>query len=101
MAPTPRNSQYHGQTTICSNPDFTDTRVGLSKGYAVTAIARTPKPSHRKGKSTEKKQKFVKSVIREVVGFAPYERRVLELLRNGKVGHEWIRVSNMFTFRPL
>lgn len=65
--------------------NFTDTRVGLNKGRAVTAIAKTPKPSHRKGKSTEK-HKFVKSVIREVVGFAPYERRVLELLRNGKVG---------------
>lgn len=62
----------------------------------MTAIARTPKPSHRKGKSTER-HKFVKSVIREVVGFAPYERRVLELLRNGKVGNQWMGIADMLT----
>jgi Ribosomal protein L36e len=85
-----------------TNPDIlfsglADTRVGLNKGHAVTVIPRTPKPSHRKGKSTEK-HKFVKSVIREVVGFAPYERRVLELLRNGKVNHYWVHMPDMLMF---
>ena len=61
-----------------------DLRVGLNKGFAVTTIDRKPRPSHRKGRSSEK-HKFVRSVVREVAGFAPYERRVLELLRNGKV----------------
>jgi len=70
-------------------PEFTDTRIGLNKGHAVTAIPKKSKPSHRKGKSTDK-HKFVKSVIREVVGFAPYERRVLELLRNGKVSYNLV-----------
>ncbi|CAG8766155.1 11927_t:CDS:2, partial [Acaulospora colombiana] len=44
---------------------------------------RTSRPAHRKGKLSER-NKFVRSVVREVVGFSPYERRVLELLRNGK-----------------
>lgn len=26
--------------------------------------------------------KFVRSLIREVVGFAPYEKRILEMLKN-------------------
>ena len=59
-------------------------RIGLNKGYETTAIPNRVKPSHLKGKLSKKTQ-FVRSVVREVVGFAPYERRVLELLRNSKV----------------
>ena len=42
-----------------------------------------PKPCKTKGKMT-KHNKFVRDLIREVVGFAPYERRAQELLRIGK-----------------
>lgn len=59
-------------------------RIGLNKGYETTAIPKRVKPSHLKGRLSKKTQ-FVRSVVREVVGFAPYERRVLELLRNSKV----------------
>ena len=41
------------------------------------------KPSKTKGKMT-KHNKFVRDLVREVVGFAPYERRAQELLRIGK-----------------
>ncbi|EKM80103.1 hypothetical protein AGABI1DRAFT_99711 [Agaricus bisporus var. burnettii JB137-S8] len=58
-------------------------RSGLNKGRPTTAIAQSAKPSHRKGVQSTK-TKFVRSVIREVAGFSPYERRVLELLRNSK-----------------
>ncbi|KAG1752722.1 ribosomal protein L36e [Suillus paluster] len=58
-------------------------RQGLNKGYPTTAIPKTSRPSHRKGIQSTK-NKFVRSVVREVSGFAPYERRVLELLRNAK-----------------
>ena len=60
-----------------------DTRRGLNKGHPTTAIPKSVKPSHRKGIQSTR-TKFVRSVVREVAGFAPYERRVLELLRNSK-----------------
>lgn len=57
--------------------------VGLNKGYIVTKRTVAPKPSQRKG-VLGKRVAFVRSLIREVVGFAPYEKRALELLRIGK-----------------
>lgn len=60
-----------------------DTRRGLNKGHPTTAIPKAVKPSQRKGIQSTR-TKFVRSIIREVAGFAPYERRVLELLRNSK-----------------
>jgi hypothetical protein len=61
-----------------------DLRYGMNKGHPTTAIAKAAKPSHRKGIQSPK-TKFVRSVIREVAGFSPYERRVMKLLRNSKV----------------
>ncbi|KAI5833825.1 ribosomal protein L36e [Schizophyllum fasciatum] len=60
-------------------------RYGLpgQRGHPTTPIEKKAKPSHMKGRLSEK-NKFVRSVIREVAGFSPYERRVMELLRNSK-----------------
>lgn len=40
-----------------------------------------PKISYRKGASSNR-TKFVRSIVREVAGLAPYERRLIELIRN-------------------
>ncbi|KAI7866333.1 ribosomal protein L36A, partial [Spinellus fusiger] len=34
--------------------------------------------------ASSKRTTFVRSIVREVVGFAPYERRVMELIKNSK-----------------
>ncbi|CAE6470292.1 unnamed protein product [Rhizoctonia solani] len=62
----------------------TNLRYGANTGHPTTAIDKVTKPSHRKG-ALSAKNKLVRSVVREVAGFAPYERRVMELLRNSKV----------------
>ncbi|KAI5347066.1 PREDICTED: 60S [Prunus dulcis] len=57
--------------------------VGLNKGHIVTRKELAPRPSDRKGK-TSKRVHFVRNLIREVAGFAPYEKRITELLKVGK-----------------
>ena len=39
---------------------------------------------HFKMQKTSKRVHFVRSLIREVAGFAPYEKRITELLKVGK-----------------
>jgi len=60
-----------------------DLRRGLNKGHPTTPIPKVVKPSQRKGIQSNKTL-FVRSIIREVAGVAPYERRVMELIRNSK-----------------
>merc|ERR1712198_151101 len=57
--------------------------VGLQKGHKVTKNVTKPKPSRRKG-ARNNRVKFIRDLVREVVGFAPYEKRCMELLRIGK-----------------
>ncbi|XP_029004175.1 60S ribosomal protein L36 isoform X1 [Betta splendens] len=57
--------------------------VGLNKGHPVTKNVSAPKHSRRRGRLT-KHSKFVRDMIREVCGFAPYERRAMELLKVSK-----------------
>jgi len=55
--------------------------VGLKKGFKVHRRPKVPRPSNHKGAIT-RRVRLIKEIVREVAGFAPYERRVLELLRN-------------------
>ena len=57
--------------------------VGLKKGHVVTPNALAPRPSAKKGK-TSKRVHFARSLIREVAGFAPFEKRITEFLKVGK-----------------
>uniref|UniRef100_A0A0N5AM06 60S ribosomal protein L36 n=1 Tax=Syphacia muris TaxID=451379 RepID=A0A0N5AM06_9BILA len=55
--------------------------VGLDAGYKVTKNEpKKERQSRRKGRIT-KRNKLVRELVREIVGFSPYERRAMELLR--------------------
>lgn len=57
--------------------------TGLNRGHITTPIAAAPRQATKKG-AASKRTTFVRSLIREVAGFAPYEKRVMELLKNSK-----------------
>merc|ERR1712131_452898 len=74
------NRSEHGLYKI---PVVHDLVVGLNAGHKVTKNTVAPRHSRQRGMET-KKNKFIKETVREVMGFAPYERRALELLRVSK-----------------
>ncbi|GBF93423.1 60S ribosomal protein L36-like [Raphidocelis subcapitata] len=57
--------------------------TGLNKGHVVTPRTAPQRPSRRKGYLSTRVKK-VRDIIREVAGLAPYEKRVVELLKVGK-----------------
>ncbi|VDN42618.1 unnamed protein product [Dibothriocephalus latus] len=57
--------------------------VGRERGYRKTKNVKRQKPSASKAHGG-KQAKFARSLVREIVGFAPYERRILELLKNDR-----------------
>ncbi|PVV00088.1 hypothetical protein BB559_000146 [Furculomyces boomerangus] len=57
--------------------------AGENAGHITTRREVKPRVANRKA-LPNKKTRFVKDLIREVSGFAPYERRILELLKNSK-----------------
>ncbi|KAI3757648.1 hypothetical protein L6452_05191 [Arctium lappa] len=85
--PTPftvRRSRYTPRHVVMApKQPNTGLFVGLNKGHVVTKKELAPRPSDRKGK-TSKRSHFVRNLIREVAGFAPYEKRITELLKVGK-----------------
>ncbi|KAI3639104.1 hypothetical protein MIR68_000953 [Amoeboaphelidium protococcarum] len=57
--------------------------VGLNKGRNVELREKKPRQADKKGRLGTR-TKFVRSIIREVAGFAPYEKRTIELLKNSR-----------------
>ncbi|KAL5611594.1 hypothetical protein BROUX41_000822 [Berkeleyomyces rouxiae] len=57
--------------------------VGLNHGHKTTPRVQKARISRTKG-HLSKRTAFVRDVVKEVAGLAPYERRVIELLRNSK-----------------
>merc|ERR1711920_595779 len=64
-----------------AKPERTGLAAGLNKGFIVTRRELKPKPSHRKGHKSVRN-----GLVREVAGFAPYERRMIELIKIGSAG---------------
>ncbi|KAI8474018.1 MAG: component of cytosolic 80S ribosome and 60S large subunit [Monoraphidium minutum] len=58
--------------------------IGLNKGHVVTPREDKSKAASRRKGFLSKKVKNVRDIIREVAGLAPYEKRVVELLKVGK-----------------
>lgn len=57
--------------------------VGLHKGFPVTKVVMKPRQCRRRGRLT-KHSRFVRDIVREVCGHAPFERRAMELLKVSK-----------------
>ncbi|KAG1143240.1 hypothetical protein G6F37_006864 [Rhizopus arrhizus] len=57
--------------------------VGINKGHITARRELKLKPSNKIG-AASKRTTFVKSIVREVAGYAPYERRLMELIKNSK-----------------
>ncbi|KAI1000964.1 hypothetical protein K3495_g7237 [Podosphaera aphanis] len=57
--------------------------VGINKGHKTEPLVSKPRVSRTKG-HLSKRTAFVREIVKEVSGLAPYERRVVELLRNSK-----------------
>ncbi|KAI0019553.1 ribosomal protein L36e [Xylariomycetidae sp. FL0641] len=57
--------------------------IGVNRGHKTTARVNKPRVSRTKG-HLSKRTAFVREVVKEVSGLAPYERRIVELLRNSK-----------------
>ncbi|KAK2080445.1 hypothetical protein QBZ16_000298 [Prototheca wickerhamii] len=56
--------------------------IGKNRGHRVTK-RKAVKPS-KENKGPARRVKFVRDIIKEVAGQAPYEKRVMELLKVGK-----------------
>lgn len=53
----------------------------MNKGKKVNKMTPAPKISYRKGAASNRTT-FVRSIVKEVAGLAPYERRLIDLIRN-------------------
>ena len=61
--------------------------VGLNKGFPVTKLESKARPSHGKARIS-KRTRMVRELVGEVVGMAPYEKRLLDMLKTGGASAE-------------
>lgn len=57
--------------------------VGRNRGHKTTPHVAPERPRARKGRLS-KRTAFVREVVKEVAGLAPYEKRIMELLRTAQ-----------------
>merc|ERR1712071_506028 len=55
---------------------------GINKGHVTEKRVLKPKPSYRKGR-LGKRVSLCREIAREVAGLAPYERRILDMIKTG------------------
>ena len=53
--------------------------IGTDHGHISTPCKQDKRVKHRKNKGN--RVSFVRNIVREVVGFAPYEKRLMDMLR--------------------
>ena len=58
--------------------------VGLFRGHQVTKIERKKRGVTAKIRRKRTYHKFVNDLVHEIAGFAPYEKRAMELLKVGR-----------------
>ena len=78
-------SEHSGRSGQRSRSDFKQNSgiaSGFNSGHIVTRRTPRTRVSARKGRRGRRTE-LVRGVIREVSGFAPYERRIMELLKSG------------------
>jgi len=56
--------------------------IGLNRGFIVTKNVRKTKPSQRRGGMQSRIENIMKT-IKSVAGFAPYEKRAIEMYKVG------------------
>ena len=61
--------------------------IGLNHGHVVSVPKENPNhrrenASNRKGRATKRTQ-AIRSLVSEIAGFSPYERKIIEMLRTG------------------
>ena len=55
--------------------------------YPTTKLAKPARPAYRKG-GVSARTKMVKSIIGEVAGLVPYEKRILDMIKTGGASSE-------------
>ncbi|KAJ2767863.1 ribosomal protein L36 [Coemansia nantahalensis] len=57
---------------------------GYKSGHVTARRQLKASAASAKANNKSKHNKFVRDLVREVVGYAPYERRIMELLKNSR-----------------